>query len=68
MSKAKIIKLKKNIKYSICSCCKSNKLPYCDNNHRKYNKEHNCSYKSVKIYSLDKDVLEIMCNNWEEDV
>ena len=70
MNKNKIIRVKKNVKYSICSCGKSDKLPYCDNNHREYNSINNCSYKSVKIYLLDEDpgnVLKIMCSNWDED-
>ena len=70
MSQDKIIKLKKNVKYSICSCGQSDKLPYCDNNHREYNSINNSSYKSVKIYLLDEgpdNLLKIMCNNWDED-
>ena len=59
MIKDKIIKIKKNVKYSICSCGKSDKLPYCDNNHRKYNAENNCSYKSVKIISEENVVIEL---------
>ena len=71
MSKDKIIKIKKNVKYSLCSCGKSNKLPYCDNAHRAYNVANNCSYKSIKVYLLDEsddnDYLKIMCSNWDED-
>ena len=70
MSPIPVCKIKKNVKYSICSCGKSDKLPYCDNNHRKYNAENNCSYKSVKIYFLDDNpdkLLKIMCSNWDED-
>ena len=71
MSKDKIIKIKKNVKYSLCSCGKSKKLPYCDNAHREYNAQNNCSYKSVKVYFLDEldgeNFLKIMCSNWEED-
>ena len=32
--KVKTIKLDKDKIYSLCSCGLSNKLPYCDNNHR----------------------------------
>ena len=67
MNQGKIIKVKKGVKYSICSCGKSKKLPYCDNEHREYNVKKNCSYKSVKVYFLDDDSLKIMCSNWEED-
>ncbi len=72
MSRSKIIKIKKNVKYSLCSCGKSQQLPYCDNAHREYNVKNNCSYKSVKIYLLDEEdddkYLKIMCSNWEEDL
>ncbi len=37
MNQGKIIKVKKDTKYSICSCGKSKVLPYCDNEHREYN-------------------------------
>lgn len=67
MNQGKIIKVKKGVKYSICSCGKSKKLPYCDNGHREYNAKEKCSYKSVKVYLLDDDSLKIMCSNWEED-
>ena len=32
--------LKKNIRKSICSCGLSNKIPYCDNTHRTFNKKN----------------------------
>ncbi len=67
MNQGKIIKVKKDTKYSICSCGKSKVLPYCDNEHREQNAKNNCSYKSVKVYLLDDDSLKIMCSNWEED-
>ena len=70
MSQSKIIKIKKNVKYSICSCGKSDKLPYCDNNHIEYDAANSCSYKSVKIYLLDDNpdnTLKIICSNWDED-
>ena len=71
MRQDKIIKIKKNVKYSICSCGKSGKLPYCDNAHREYNAINNTSYKSVKVYLLDNSsdnhCLKIMCSNWDED-
>ena len=65
MGKSAIIKLKKNIKYSICSCGKSNKLPYCDNKHREINKQKNSSYKSVKVLLKNKRLI-LTCSNWEE--
>ncbi len=60
------LKLKKNVKYSICSCGLSNKIPFCDNNHREYNDKHNTSYKSVKIYLKEDKCIDLKCSNWEE--
>ena len=60
------LKLKKNIKYSICSCGLSDKLPYCDNNHREYNKKNNTSYKSVKIYLKEDKCIDLKCSNWDK--
>ena len=60
------IKLKKNTKYSICSCGLSDKLPYCDNNHREFNKKNNTSYKSVKISLKENKYIDLKCSNWEE--
>ena len=58
------IKLQKGIKYSICSCGLSNTLPYCDNEHREYNKKHAANYKSVKITSDSTTNVEVECSNW----
>tara|TARA_B100000686_G_C16557225_1_gene845841 strand:- start:663 stop:866 length:204 start_codon:yes stop_codon:yes gene_type:complete len=67
MEKSSIIKLKKNIKCSVCSCGISKKLPYCDNSHREYNKKNNTNYKSVKIYLLDNEKIKISCSNWNDE-
>ena len=67
MGKSTIIQLKKNIKCSLCSCGMSKKLPYCDNNHRAYNKINNTSYKSVKVYLLDDERIKISCSNWDDE-
>ena len=58
------IKIKKNVKYSICSCGLSRKLPFCDNEHRKYNQENNTNYKSIKIISEKDTNIKIKCSNW----
>jgi len=63
------MKVKKNIKYSLCTCGLSKKLPLCDNTHREYNDENKgkISFKSIKIRS-NKDVdIDIQCNNWLEN-
>ena len=62
--KAKTIKLNKDRIYSLCSCGLSNKLPFCDNNHRSFNEKKKCSYKSVKIKLTDDSNVEIKCSNW----
>ena len=67
MGKSAIIRLKKNVKCSICSCGMSKKLPYCDNSHRAYNEINNTSYKSVKIYILDGEKIKISCSNWSDE-
>jgi len=63
----KKIKLKNKIKYSICTCGLSKKMPFCDNNHRKYNSKNNTNYKSLKIES-DKDVIiNISSSTWNNN-
>ena len=41
------LKLKANKKYSLCTCGKSDTLPYCDNNHRIFNDENDIMNKNV---------------------
>ena len=61
------IKLKKNIKYSLCTCGFSKKLPLCDNAHREYNEKNKVSFKSLKICSKQEVSLELTCKNWIKD-
>ena len=61
------IKVKANKKYSICSCGLSQKLPYCDNGHRKHNTENNTNYKSVKIFSENNIELDVSSSTWNND-
>jgi len=65
--KNKIIKLKSNEKYAICTCGKSKNLPYCDNEHRKLNEEKSTSYKSLKIIPKSDIELELYCSNWDSE-
>ena len=60
------IKLLKDKRYSFCSCGLSKSLPLCDNEHREFNQNNNCSYKSVKIILEDDCEIEILCSNWLE--
>ena len=60
----KKIKLKKQIKYSICTCGISKKMPFCDNSHRDYNSKNNTNYKSLEIIP-DRDVeINISSSMW----
>ena len=65
MDSSKKITIRKNIKYSICSCGLSDKLPFCDNNHRDFNRKNNCSFKSVKVLINNKNEIELKCSNWK---
>ena len=47
--------LKKDKKYSICTCGISKILPYCDNQHRVLNDAKGTAFKSLKII-VRKDV------------
>ena len=67
MNKKNRIKIKKNVKYSICSCGYSKKIPYCDNQHRIYNQKNNIRYKSVKIYGTEDTEIELTCSNWNKE-
>ena len=67
MNKKIRIKIKKNVKYSICSCGFSKKLPYCDNQHRLYNQKNNTDYKSVKIYPVENSCIELSCSRWDDE-
>ena len=58
--------LKKNTKYSICSCGLSKVMPFCDNAHRLFNDESNSEFKSIKI-TPDKDVSVMLSSSaWND--
>ena len=60
----KKIDIKKNIKYNFCSCGLSKKLPFCDNEHKKFNKKNNTNYKSIKIIAKENIRIEIESSTW----
>ena len=60
----KKIDIRKNIKYSFCSCGLSKKLPFCDNEHRNFNKKNNTNYKSIKITAKENIIIEIESSTW----
>lgn len=60
------IVLKGGKRYKLCTCGHSDKMPFCDNNHRELNKENNTNYKSVKIWP-DKDLeMEVYSKMWKK--
>ena len=60
------LKIKKGVKYSICTCGESNSMPFCDNSHRLYNIKHNVEFKSLKICT-DKDVtITLSSSKWDK--
>ena len=61
------IKIKKNVKYSIYSCGLSRKLPFCDNEHRKYNQENNTKYKSIKIIPSKDISIKLGSSRWPKN-
>ena len=62
------IKLKKDQRYSICSCGLSKVMPYCDNQHREYNKKNNTNYKSIKISPNCNVIINLSCSKWIKDI
>ena len=60
----KKIKLKKEKKYSFCSCGLSKSLPFCDNKHRPYNEQQGTNYKSLKITPNTEVEITINSSNW----
>ena len=64
----KEISIKKNKKYSFCSCGLSKKLPLCDNMHRDFNEKNKSSYKSVKIFSKENTAIKVSCSNWDNSI
>ena len=58
------VKLIKDKKYSFCSCGLSDKLPFCDNAHRKFNFDNDTNYKSVKIISKIDTIIDVDSSTW----
>ena len=60
------VELKKNKRYKLCSCGVSKSLPFCDNQHRKYNEINNTDYKSIKISSSNDIEIDLESSKWIE--
>ena len=57
--------IKANKKYSVCTCGKSDTLPYCDNSHRILNKENGTNYKSFKVFPEEDTTIWVSSSTWE---
>ena len=66
MRKKNRLKIKKDVKYSICTCGFSKKLPFCDNEHRIYNEKNNTVFKSMKIKSSKNTSIDFSSSNWND--
>ena len=66
LSIMKKIKLYKNKEYKICSCGASKILPFCDDEHDKYNADNGTNLKSIKIITQETVEVEMTSKNWKE--
>ena len=63
----KRINLKKEIKYSICTCGASKTMPFCDSSHRELNEKFKCNYGSLKIIPESDITLNLSSNTWQDE-
>lgn len=61
------VNIRSNTRCSICACGKSKSMPYCDNEHRAYNKKHSTNYRSLKVWSKKNCEITIFSNMWSKD-
>jgi len=56
-------------KKSICTCGKSEVIPFCDGSHRELNEKEGSRYKSLKITNPSKKEIEVDVDssNWKEE-
>ena len=60
------LKIKKGKKYSICTCGQSRKIPFWDNEHRKFNSSNNVEFKSLKIRTDVDSNVNLSCKTWQK--
>lgn len=58
------IELKKDKRYSICTCGLSARMPYCDSAHRSYNEVNGTDYKSLKIRAEEDVKITLSSATW----
>ena len=63
---AKKVVMKKGRRYKLCTCGKSNILPFCDDSHRQLNEEKGTSYKSLKIFPKEDTTIHVTSKNWKK--
>lgn len=61
----KKIKLQKDKKYNIFSCVLNKNIPFCDNEHRPFNKKYVTNYKSIKITSKKDTLINFKSSTWK---
>ena len=65
--KAKEVKCKKKMKYSMCTCGASKKIPLCDNAHREINTKLGTNYKSLKVWTNNDSVIKVLSSTWDDE-
>tara|TARA_Y100000588_G_C13548946_1_gene625307 strand:- start:64 stop:264 length:201 start_codon:yes stop_codon:yes gene_type:complete len=58
--------LKKDKRYSFCSCGQSKVLPFCDGSHKDYNNKMNMNYKSIKIITPKDIKVKVYSSSWRK--
>ena len=61
------IDLKKKKQYKLCTCGVSKSLPFCDDEHRNFNKKNNTEFKSLKITSDYNVSIKVESKKWNQN-
>ncbi len=65
---SKNLTLKKDMRYSICACGFSARLPFCDGKHKEINQQEGSNYKSIKIIPSEDVTINISSSNWTDNI